>query len=60
MTTKVTIEVPEHADYRVAIVTSVHKDAPDTVSHLNAGERTEVYIHDGLRIVGIIEVPAAS
>lgn len=59
MTTKVTIEVPEHANYRVAIVTSVHRDAPDTVSHLNAGERTELYIHDGLRVVGISEVPVA-
>lgn len=59
MTTKITIEVPEHAEYRVAIETNIVPTRGNSIQYLVAGERTEVYIHDGLRIVGISEVPVA-
>jgi hypothetical protein len=59
MTTKVTIEVPDHARYRVLVKTAqVSRPVPVHESILEPGQRSEVYIHDGLRIVGIEEVDA--
>ena len=56
MTTKVTIEVPEHADYVVA-TTTVSSGVSASVGVLKAGERTEIYLHNSLKIVSIEEIP---
>jgi hypothetical protein len=56
MTTKVTIEVPAHANYCVETVTaSRNKVLP--AMYLLAGQRTDIYLHDDLQIVSIREVP---
>lgn len=57
MTTKVTVEVPDHANYRVAIATNTPPLRGNAVTYLTAGERTEIYIHSSLRIVSIQELP---
>lgn len=57
MTTKVTVEVPEGVNYSVAIKTNTPSLRAHNITYLAAGQRTEIYIHDGLRIVGIEEVP---
>lgn len=58
MTTKVTVEVPDHATYRVEVQTSAPSGSFNT-TFLDAGQRTEIYIHDGLTINSIKEVPVA-
>lgn len=57
MTTKVMIEVPEHADYRVAVSINAPPTRGNTIHYFEPGEEQTIYVHSGLRIVGIEEVP---
>jgi hypothetical protein len=53
MTTKITIDVPESADYVVEFTT----DSPRAVTLLLPGRKYELYLHTGLSVAGIREVP---
>jgi hypothetical protein len=58
MTTKVTIEVPESADYVVQVITLSDPDvlpSPQTM-YVMPGERRDVYIHGSMQIAGIQEI----
>lgn len=56
MTTKVTIEVPEHADYDVAVSTNSPPLRGNNIHYVKPGETHVMHIHSGLRIVGIEEL----
>jgi hypothetical protein len=63
MTTKVTIEVPETAQYMVEVrVETVYNDGTAPFYRVNdervyPGERTEIFIYSGKRITEIAEKP---
>lgn len=60
MTTKVIVEVPESADYCVAVKTNTPPTRGNHISYVGPGKNWETYLHSGLRIVGIEEVPLSS
>ena len=63
MTTKVTIEVPETAQYMVEVqVETVYNDGTSPFYKVDdervyPGERAEIFIYSGKRITGIAEKP---
>lgn len=54
MTTRVTIEVPETANYRVEVSTASQSTL--YTQYIDAGTRHDVYLHDDLWVSGIREV----
>lgn len=57
MTTKVTIEVPDGVEYQVIISTNSQLTRGNSFTALTAGAKYELYLHSGLRITGIEELP---
>jgi hypothetical protein len=55
MTVKVTIEVPDQADYRVEVKTCI-PNVSISWTYLDAGMSSTIYIHDALCIESIREV----
>lgn len=56
MTTKITIDVPASADYRVAVTTETVPLRGRPIRFVEPGESYWFHIHDGTRVVGIEEV----
>lgn len=57
MTTKITVEVPDTADYKVAITTEQAPLRGRFITYVDPGHSHWFHLHDTLRVVGIEEIP---
>lgn len=57
MTTKITIEVPDTADYQVAVATETAPLRGRALTYIQPGNTHWFHLHSGTRVVEIAELP---
>lgn len=57
MTTKVTVEVPDTADYQVAVSIETTPLRGRSITYVQPGQSHWFHVYHGMKVVGIEEIP---